>query len=164
VAIGSNLTLSVTAGGSALKYQWQLNGKNIAGATHATYTLVDTSSRNSGTYRVVVTSGTFSTTSSGFLLTVLYPPTITTQPRPLTVKSGSSATFTVKVSSTSTTPLGYQWTFNGAPLSDGPNLTGSLTPSLTITDVTSANAGPYQVVITNAAGTLTSASVKLTVK
>jgi sugar lactone lactonase YvrE len=164
ILVSGNLAFSVTATGSALKYQWQLNGKNIPGATKSTYTLTKAATKNTGAYDVVVTNSLGSLISNTFVVTVLYPPAITTQPRSLTVKTGANATFTVVVNTASTTPLGYIWKFESSPLSDGPDVNGSNTSSLMLTDVTSANAGQYQVVISNIAGSLTSASATLIVK
>jgi sugar lactone lactonase YvrE len=164
LVVGGNLTFTASATGSALKYQWQFNGKNIPGATSFTYTLSKAAATANGTFRVIVSNAVNSVTSDSFTVSILFPPMITTQPKALTVNPGSLVNFTVKVNAISTTPLTYQWQFNGVPLSNELNVTGSNTSSLLLNDVTSANAGPYQVVITNAAGSLSSASVKLTVK
>jgi len=45
---------------------------------------------------------------------------------------------------------------NGVNLADGGNLAGSTTATLTITNVSAANAGSYQVVVSNASGVITS--------
>jgi hypothetical protein len=50
------------------------------------------------------------------------------------------------------------------PLTDSSTINGSNTSILNLTDVTTSNAGLYNVTITNKAGSLTSASVKLTVE
>ena len=60
--IGNTLTMSVTATGSNLSYQWKLDGSIITGATNATYTIDNAQTNHSGTYSCVVTSiceGTF---------------------------------------------------------------------------------------------------------
>lgn len=54
--LGGGATLSVSATGTGLTYQWQLNGTNIPGATGSTLNLVNLTSTNAGTYRVVVSS------------------------------------------------------------------------------------------------------------
>jgi uncharacterized repeat protein (TIGR03803 family) len=48
-------------------------------------------------------------------------------------------------------------------LTDGGNLSGSLTSSLTVSNVTFASAGTYAVMLSNAAGTLTSSNALLTI-
>ena len=82
-------------------------------------------------------------------------PAITTQPADQTVVAGSNATFSV--TATGTPPPAYQWLFSGT------NLAGATGTSLTLTDVQSAQAGRYAVVLTNTAGSLTSDVATLTV-
>ncbi len=57
----------------------------------------------------------------------------------------------------------YQWRKGGVPISDSGNVSGTLTPTLSITGVTAANQGSYDVVITNHVGGITSSVVSLTV-
>jgi len=61
-------------------------------------------------------------------------------------------------------PLGYQWCYNGSPMSDGTNadqsvIAGSSTATLTISNYSSAEAGAYCLVATNYVGTNQSANV-----
>ncbi len=165
VTVGKSATFSVTATGTGLKYQWQLNGKNITGATSATYTIAKVALTNAGTYDVVVSNAQGSKTSANITLTVQSPPTITTQPKAATAKAGTMATFTVVASGPSNSgALSYQWTFNGKNITNGGQFSGATGVTLTITSVTKANAGPYLVNVKNNVGTTPSASVKLTVK
>jgi hypothetical protein len=53
-------------------------------------------------------------------------------------------------------PLFYQWQFNGTNLSDNSQIGGADGPSLTIADVQAADAGDYQVIVSNTYGTATS--------
>lgn len=87
--------------------------------------------------------------------TTPYPPAITSQPVSATVTEGEEATFSV--SATGTSPLKYQWRFNSVPL---PSQTNSL---FTITNVTLANAGTYDVVVSNLFRIETSIPATLTV-
>src|SRR5262249_20170985 len=77
-------------------------------------------------------------------------PVITIQPQDQTNVLGTTSTFSV--TATGTAPLDYQWSF-GSPQT---NLTGATTAALVITNVQTANQGPYQVVITNLQGAVTS--------
>ena len=88
-------------------------------------------------------------------------PSITTQPQSQSADYAESATFSVVASGSG--PLSYRWRRNGAPLSDGGNITGALTPTLNLTNVTSTDAANYSVVVTNTAGAVTSSVVALTV-
>ena len=83
------------------------------------------------------------------------PPTITGQPASQTVAAGAPATFTVGASGS--TPLSYQWQKNGAPL------TGANTATLTIGSAQGSDGGAYRAVVSNAAGSATSATALLTV-
>src|SRR5205814_9954879 len=83
------------------------------------------------------------------------PPTITAQPQNRTNIVGSTATFAASASGS--TPLSYQWFFGAGAIAGGTDST------LVLTSVTASNAGPYQVIVTNAYGSATSAVASLTV-
>jgi sugar lactone lactonase YvrE len=70
ISTGSGLTLSVTASGPGLTYQWYLNGAAIAGATAASYTNSNAGANAAGTYTVVVNNGVGAVTSSAATLGV----------------------------------------------------------------------------------------------
>src|SRR5437773_1561227 len=161
VAAGQTATFTVVAGGTApLSYQWQKNGANITGATSASYTTPITTTADSGSaFAVVVTNTAGTVTSAAATLTVTaaaVAPTITTQPANQTVTAGQTATFTVVAAGTA--PLTYQWQKNGA------NLTGATSASYTTPATTTTDSGStFDVVVTNTAGTVTSAAATLTV-
>ena len=77
-----------------------------------------------------------------YALTIYHAPNITNQPASQSVPAGSNATFTVAASSNG--PLGYQWWFNATNL-----LAGATNASLTLTNVSSAKAGGYTVVVSD---------------
>jgi hypothetical protein len=66
-------TFTVTATGTSLTYQWQFNGANIPGATNPSFTINNIAATFAGPYRVVVSSGSCSVTSSVANLTVSGP-------------------------------------------------------------------------------------------
>jgi Immunoglobulin I-set domain. len=76
------------------------------------------------------------------------PPVITAQPTNQSVLAGANVTFSVAASGSP--PLVYQWLFNGATLS------GATLSQLNFPTANAANAGSYQVVITNFSGAVTS--------
>src|SRR2546422_10189234 len=82
-------------------------------------------------------------------------PVITTQPQSQPAIAGSSVTFTV--AATGTTPLGFQWKFNGANLSGATNLT------LRLDNVQPVQAGTYSVRVSNPYGSAQSSGAQLTV-
>jgi hypothetical protein len=55
-APGGTVTLSVSASGYPLSYQWSFNGTNIAGATNATLTLNNLGAANVGHYTVTISN------------------------------------------------------------------------------------------------------------
>jgi hypothetical protein len=86
-----------------------------------------------------------------FSMFPLNTPYVIEQPRSQTISAGDSVLFTV-VAATGLhgEPRGYQWQFNGT------NLPGETAPMLALDQPDVSQAGPYQVIITNAAGTVTS--------
>jgi hypothetical protein len=86
----------------------------------------------------------------------LVPPTITQQPRNQRVVQGQRATFKVRASGSD--PLSYQWKKNG---SDIPGATSAsyVTPPTTLSD----DGTRFSVVVSNAAGSVTSGTVRLRV-
>jgi len=83
-----------------------------------------------------------------------FPPTITLQPSNQTALVGATVSFQVAASGSQ--PLSYQWWFNGATLA------GATASTLNLTDAQTSQAGPYQVVVTNFAGAVTSSVAQLT--
>src|ERR1043166_4726806 len=153
---GTAATFAVTATGtSPLSYRWRFNGTNISGATATSYTRTNVQPADAGSYTVVVTNVAGSVTSDVAPLTVYVPPQITTQPQSRTVLAGSNVLFSV--TATGTPSPGYQWRFNGT------NISGATAPSYTRTNAQAADAGNYSVLVSNAAGTVTSSNALLTV-
>src|SRR5213592_74335 len=161
VTAGQTATFAVVAAGTApLTYQWQKNGANLTGATSASYTTPATTTADSGsTFRVVVANTAGTVTSAAATLTVTaaaVAPTITTPPANQTVTAGQTATFTVVAGGTA--PLSYQWQKSGV------NIAGATSASYTTQVTTTTDSGStFDVVVTNTAGTVTSAAATLTV-
>jgi hypothetical protein len=82
-------------------------------------------------------------------------PAITTQPQAQTVAAGASATFTV--AATSATPLSYQWRRNGTPIP------GATAASYAFAATAADQGAAFQVVVSNTAGSVTSATASLAV-
>ncbi len=82
-------------------------------------------------------------------------PTISTQPTDANVATGSSAAFSVTAAGSA--PLAYQWRKAGVALP------GETSATLAFAGVTPADAGAFDVVVTNAAGSITSRTARLTV-
>ena len=94
-------------------------------------------------------------------LNVVTPPVITVPPVDQTVPAGAPAQFVVQTASNAM--LSFQWRAHGSNLVDNPRVSGSSTPTLTFDQVTANDNGSYSVVVTNAAGAVTSPAALLTV-
>lgn len=185
VTAGSTASFSITATG-ATSYQWQRstdsgsNWSNVStgtGGTTANYTTAATtvsggSANNGDQFRCVATNSNGSTNSNAATLTVSagnVAPSFTTQPTAQTVNAPNTATFSVVVAGTPTPTLQWQRSTDGGTnwnnVSTG---TGGTTASYTTgaTSVTGGganNGDQYRCVATNAAGTVNSNAVALTV-
>ncbi len=88
-------------------------------------------------------------------------PTVTHQPVPQSVVAGDTATFTVVT--TGTEPVSYQWRKDGVDLVDGGDVAGASAATLTISPVGGADAGQYEVAVSNECGSVNSDAAALTV-
>ncbi len=154
---GESPSLLVAASGvGPLSYQWFKDGELINGATESELRLQNVSLHSDGRYSVSVSNEAGSVFSQTAKLTVLSPVIITAQPYDTRVLLRGKASLSVEVSEGSL-PVSYQWRRNGLPLPNGTNKTFSLA------SVQTSDAGDYDVVITNDAGSVTSTSASLTI-
>ena len=155
-AIGASATLIVAAAGTQpINYQWYFDGAPLADQTNTTFLISSFAYTNSGSYFAVATNFLGSATSAVAVVTVPQPPTITAQPVSQTNLFGTTASFSVSVSGTG--PVAYQWQCNGTNLPPGAGAT------LVLPNVSVANAGLYDVVVTSPYGSVTSSNVNLVV-
>ena len=149
VVEGSPVNFFVVASGSSpLIYQWRKNGSNLVGVTGSTNNIAFAQVTDAGSYTVLITNIAGSITNTPAMLTVIEPPSIAAQSSNQTVAAGSPISFFVVASGTS--PFGYQWR------KDGSNLVGELGATISIAAAQSPSAGSYTVIVTNAAGSITS--------
>jgi hypothetical protein len=142
--------------GGGMVYQWQFAGTNIDSATNSTFAITNVQSANAGTYAVAVTNLAGSVTSAPALLSVLVPPGVAPLPSNLTVGAAMDAHFSVVA--TGSVPLSYQWREAGVTIGGA---TGS---TYTRTNAQCADAGGFDVVVTNVAGSVTSSVTVLIVE
>ena len=155
VVAGDSVSFRVTPTGAVLSsygFQWQRYGTNLAGETGISLTLNNVQAGDAGDYSVVVSNIAGSTNSTIATLSVL---AITSQPVSVITSLGGGAVFSV--SATGTSPLAYQWRKNGYDLADGGNVSGATNATLTLTNLTLSDAGIYDVVVSDVAGSLGSA-------
>jgi len=94
---------------------------------------------------------------------VLCPPiAFSQQPQSSSAGLGCSATFSVEATS-GLLDVQFQWRRNGQDLSDGPGVSGSTTPGLTISNVALASVASYDCVVTTDCASATSAAAWLAV-
>src|ERR1035437_6524135 len=97
---------------------------------------------------------------------IVTPPAIppSGQPQSRTNNAGTRTTFNVTATGS---PLNYQWRLNGVDLTDGPkifgSISGSTSPSLSLSNVLAADAGSYSVAVVNSADSVVSSAAVLTV-
>lgn len=160
VCPGSSANFTVAASGSGtLTYQWQKNQVNLSngghysGVTTATLTVSSCDSNDAANYRCVVTDSTGSTNSNEAALTLKTTTAITTQPANASVNAGSTATFSIAAEGTNLT---YQWRKNGTNLSNGGDISGATSTTLSIANCEEADEANYSCVVTGDCGSATS--------
>ncbi len=159
-AVGGSATFTVAASPLPLTYQWRKDTSNFPGQTNAFLTLNPVQPGDAAAnYNVIVSNDYGSVTSRWATLTVLIPPTITSQPTNLFLPAGATAVF--HVTATGSAPLSYQWQKGVVNLANGGRISGATTPDLTITSIQASDVAGYRCVVTNLAGTATSSSASL---
>lgn len=150
VIIAEPVTLTAQSlGSSPLAWQWYHNGLAKPGATRRQYRLDAVAAGDAGGYHVRVTNHYGAHTSQvAVLTTVGLPPTVTTQPQSLSTAVGSKVTLVVVA--TGTLPLLYQWQRHGT------SLPGATASTLTLANAQTHHSGPYQVLVRNDYGAVTS--------
>ncbi len=150
-------TLTVETTGSEPKtYQWQLNRKDIPGATSQILELNPLTWFQNGRYRVIVRNRVSMVVSKETPLAVSSPPEITMQPQSL--KGARRGSITFVVAAAGTRKLTYQWRKDGVEI---PKATSS---KLKFTKLDDPHQGSYDVIVTNPLGSITSDAATLIVE
>ena len=159
---GASVTLTAAAttpipGALPLTYLWRKNGLAIPGATKTSLMLSKVTEANQGAYDLLIRSGDFELLTTAAQVDVTDPAkvAITQQPLPKLVLTGGSATF--QVEAVGQAPFTYQWYKGTAPVQ------GATTDTLTLNNVQMADAGLYQVKVSNSLGSLLSSTAQLAV-
>lgn len=162
VPLGWGTNLNVVATGAApLVYQWQkqdgTNWIDLSGATNSALTFTNFQDANDGLYRVRVSNAVSSLVSSNATLIAMHPPVITNQTPDLdiytpqqTSLTDAIVTLTVGASAKGSTSLGYTWYHDTSVISGNQYFKPVHCRSL-------ADEGLYRVVVSNLAGSATSA-------
>ncbi|HEY5914490.1 MAG TPA: putative Ig domain-containing protein [Verrucomicrobiae bacterium] len=152
VLISKSASFQVIATGTApLRYQWRQFGTNLAGATSSTFSIANVQPTNAGPYTVTVANDFGSITSAVAVLEAVGGmPIIVTALTNQTVICGDSTVFQASFGGSS--PFTFQWQYQGTPIR------GATTTSLTVTNVTQAQAGQYTITANNPYGSVSSSS------
>jgi hypothetical protein len=156
VAAGSNATFVISAAGTPTpQFRWLKNGRDIANAETASFTINAAKTNDAAVYAVRVSNSAGSVTSAPAALAVnATAGTITFAPANVVAKAGTEAKFTVV---TTGAGLTYQWQFNGRDIS------GAIAAALSVSNVGTTNGGFYSVTITNGNKPAATAAAALTV-
>ena len=157
VTQGNNGTFTVTVvlANPQPTFQWQTNGVNVANATNSSLTFNNIQFALNGTTVSAIVTNIACMETNNATLTVLVPPTITTQPTNITVNVGDAVTL---VGGASGQPApGLQWYKNGQPIG------GQTATTLIIASAQGSDNGIYSLVATNAAGTASTTNAVLQV-
>jgi hypothetical protein len=158
---GTDAGFWIVADGTApLTYQWFKDAvlladlENVTDANGPALILSSVLKADEGAYQVVVSNLFGSVTSLVATLTVMDPAILVP---PWSTNRSPGESVSLSVTAGGTPPLNYQWSHNGRLM------TGATEPSLTIRNLSAADAGYYTVAVTNAYGRMTSPAGLLTV-
>jgi hypothetical protein len=152
VLTGTVAKLGITATGTLPRtYKWLKNGTDSVGNSD-TLTIASVALSDSGSYACIVTNIAGADTSDPALLTVWALANVATDPANQMVNTGSTVKF--GITGTGTAPLSYKW------LKNGTDSVGN-SDTLTLVNVQNADVGSYKCVVTNIAGSDTSAPATL---
>ncbi|HEX5222972.1 MAG TPA: immunoglobulin domain-containing protein, partial [Verrucomicrobiae bacterium] len=152
VAAGTTAVLNSGAYGLApLSYQWRFNGTPVGGQTSPTLTLNNVTTNQSGNYELFVSNSLGTAISQVAGLSVIQAPAIITQPQSQATFVSANVDLTVEATGTPTPTLSYQWRKSGIPIG------GAVGATLSLNNVQVGDSGNYDVIVSNWAGSVTSA-------
>jgi len=156
IAPGQPFSLQVQATGPYLHYLWLKDGQILLDKTEPSLNIEAAKSTDAGDYAVIVANAAGATTSTWARVRVgLFAPEIIVQPQDQQIVQGGTAVF--KVVADGTSPLWFQWYFNGVAI------VGATNDVLTLTNVLPERSGEYWVIVSNSLGSVASRSALLTV-
>ncbi len=140
---GTTANFSVNATGTSLNYQWFKGASALNGQTNNSLTLNNVGPADQGAYSVVVTGVCGTPVTNSATLTVNSNVLVTVPPVNSTNCPGTTANFAVNATGTGLT---YQWYKGNSPLN------GQNSSTLTLNNVSSADAATYSVVVSGTCG------------
>jgi hypothetical protein len=162
--IGSNVSFTVEfSGNNNVLVQWFKNGipinlANGGNGNGPTLMLSNIQNSDAASYYAILSNGNGSYVQSNTVTLAIgastssSPPSFTVEPASQTVATGSTVAFNAFASGSPS----YQWQFNGAPLSNGGDISGATGPTLVISGASASSEGGYACVASNSAGSVQS--------
>lgn len=151
---GSVQFLVGATGELPMQFQWFKDGAEISGKTSNVLTLMGVTPADEAGYHVVIRSTSGNATSVVAQLTVRVPPAITTEPAD--VQSAPGSPVSLSVVATGKPAPSYQWRLGGLVLP------GKVSATYSIGALQLEHLGGYSVVVSNAAGSVTSRVASVT--
>ncbi len=152
---GQSTSISVSAVGAQLRYQWRKGMVDIPNATSAVLEIPVVDAATIGQYSCVVSGAcTPSVTTQTVTVSVAQATVLTVQPAPATVEQSKPFTLSVKATGTDLT---YQWSKDGTPI------TGATSADYRVTSSALTDAGSYTCEVGGGCGKVTSNSVVVTI-
>ena len=154
---GQSAVFSVTATGSNITYEWRKDGVpvtdlagKISGSSTQNLSISDVNSSDIAVYTCLVTGGGGALNSNTASLTVHPTTALVSQPAASKILcTGENAYFTVEADGDN---LVYSWEKDGVILANGGNIAGATSDILTVSSVTTADAGIYRAFISGTCG------------
>jgi len=170
VVQGIDAAFSVLASGQApLAYAWYYEGAlllddgyHTQGAASPQLIISNALTDDAGSYWVTVSNRHGMVTSKVATLTVIVPPSVTTQPSNQVVSLGVNVA--INATATGSSPLSFRWQKDGVNLTDNGHVSGANDSTLTISSVQPGDIGNYRLIVTNVYGATTSAVGNLMVQ
>ncbi len=146
-----NHTLSITAQGFNLSYQWIKDGEELLGATENTFVLSNAVANQSGTYLCKVSSGCGSSTESEKVaVNIKEKAKIVAQSESQAFCLGNELRLLVEAQGDK---LSYQWSKDGAAI------TGATSSELSIANSKDTDAGEYKCTVSDNCGTVVESEI-----
>jgi hypothetical protein len=158
VPYGEQMSLHASVTGSdPLTYQWKKDGVAIDAANWQSLYVWSAVTSDSGNYTLTVANNVGSVTSSPVAVTIAAPiaPSIGAMRPSLVVPL--SETLSIQATVTGSYPMTFQWRKNGSPI------TGATNTGYYQAGAAEGDAGTYDLVVTNVAGSATSDGVVVTI-
>jgi hypothetical protein len=168
VCTGTSVTYApAVVGVGTPTYQWEVSVGGgdytaIAGETTQTLVVATDPSLHGNRYRLTLTNGACGTSATnGGLLTVNYPPTVTSSPSTQSLCAGQSASFTVASDARPTATSQWQTSTDGG--TSWSNVAGATATTLSFTAATTHDGHRFRAIVTNTCGIDTSDAATLSV-